>query len=62
MSQIKPEFPEKKIVWMKCRAKESCPGNEAYLFMVVTQDVTVGGGKVYRYSCTTCKGSWHLTR
>lgn len=57
-----PVQPEKKIVTMNCRAKEGCPGREAYLVFTKSIPLIHGGGTTYRYRCTTCKGVWHLIR
>ena len=66
--------PEKKIVWMACRATEGCKGNHAEIVMIFGhRPVGAGqgpgprvfnaamGGKTVRYCCMTCKMPFHIT-
>jgi len=63
MAENKPRRPPvkpKKIdqqVWISCRAKRSCEGNQA---KIVFRQKTGGGGSITRYRCLTCNGSWHI--
>jgi hypothetical protein len=49
--------PDKKL-WIKCRAKKSCEGNQAVLVFEWQQPL---GGVRKRYRCLTCKGTFHIT-
>lgn len=60
--QTRPVVPPKQIVWMKCRASEACPGNQAYISLLTRNPLVAGGGTSYRYRCTTCNGAWQVTR
>lgn len=63
MSETKKVAPrpkkkkELKEVWMACRARDGCTGNQA---AVVFSKRTPGGGSVSRFKCLTCGGSWHV--
>jgi hypothetical protein len=59
--QNKPVIPEKKIVWIKCRASEACDGNQAYATMIITRPATAGGGRTTRYRCCKCNGMFQIT-
>lgn len=48
---------QKKAMWINCRAKAGCEGKEATLVMTANNP---GGGRILRYRCMTCKGTWHL--
>jgi hypothetical protein len=58
-----------KEVWIKCRANESCEGNNAVIVTKRThQPLTAAGGfnaqmggATVRYRCLTCKGTFHVT-
>lgn len=53
-----PRKPQKKeVLWMACRAKTGCPGQQAER---VWSSKTPGGGNAVRYRCTTCGGSFHI--
>jgi len=52
-----PKKPEKKIVWVKCRARLQCEGNNS---VVVFSKKKPGGGSDNRYRCLTCKGVFHI--
>lgn len=45
-------------VWISCRAKQGCPGRQAVLKM---KSKLPQGGTAIRYTCTVCKGSFHIT-
>ena len=49
---------EPKKVWISCRSKAHCPGNEA---LVVFKRSMPKGGKTIRYRCTTCNGAFHIS-
>jgi len=49
--------PEKKTVWVSCRAKAGCEGKQA---IIVFSNKTPGGGHVTRYRCTKCGGAFHV--
>lgn len=61
-------FPPKKIVWIKCRAKEWCEGNQAeVVFDISKSPVGQGGtfapeagGRSIRYRCLSCKNVFHI--
>ena len=59
--QNKPVVPEKKIIWMKCRASEACDGNQAYATMIFARPFVQGGGKTVRYRCLKCNGVFSIT-
>jgi len=50
-------MPESQVVWIKCRARKQCEGNQA---TVVFKHKTPGGGWVVRYQCLTCGGTFHV--
>lgn len=56
-----PVQPQKKIVWMSCRASEKCEGKQAYIVMERKVPLAGGGGTSRRYRCLLCKGVWHIT-
>jgi hypothetical protein len=68
--QQQPTQPEKKIVWIACRATEGCTGNQAEIvFARVNQSslpgggfVPVMGGKSIRYRCLTCNRPFHVSQ
>lgn len=54
----KPRKPtEQRTIWMSCRAKQGCPGQQA---TIVMQNKTPGGGTATRYRCQTCGGAFHI--
>jgi len=61
--------PEEKKVWIACRAKESCTGNYAVITMQRNQTCSPGmgqfnasaGGRVVRYQCCTCHGTFTIS-
>jgi len=46
-----------KIVWIACRAKSGCPGQQAAL---VWRNKSGGGGYNARYRCQVCGGAFHI--
>jgi len=46
-----------KIVWVACRAKQGCDGQQA---VMVFNKKTGGGGAAVRYRCKTCGGAFHI--
>ena len=48
---------EKETVWIKCRAREKCEGNQA---TVVFKKRRPGGGWSVRYRCLSCGGTFHV--
>lgn len=68
---VQPPQPERRIVWIKCRAhmnSDACPGNQAEVVFErsnspMTQDGGFepnAGGRAVRYKCTTCKRTFHV--
>lgn len=54
----KPQKPSGgEIIWMACRAKQGCTGQQA---RVVFKQKQPGGGIAARYRCLTCGGSFHI--
>lgn len=47
-----------KSVWMKCRAKAACEGNNC---VYVRKFRLPAGGQSIRYRCSTCNGTFHIT-
>lgn len=47
-----------KSVWMKCRAKAGCEGNNC---VYVRKFRLPAGGQSIRYRCSTCTGTFHIT-
>jgi hypothetical protein len=66
-NQNQPE-PEKRVVWIKCRAHENCEGNQAEVVFErpsnpVTQEGGFepnAGGRAIRYRCLTCRRTFHI--
>lgn len=50
--------PEKKIVWVNCRATPGCGGNQA---LVVRKFKLSAGGKSIRYKCMKCNRNFHIS-
>lgn len=58
----------KKVVWIKCRARKECEGNQAVeVFQRANAPVSVdggfepnAGGRSIRYRCLTCNGTFHV--
>ena len=46
-----------KVVWISCRAKAGCEGNQAEL---VFRNKTGGEGTTARYKCMSCGGAFHI--
>lgn len=64
-----PPLPEEpKQVWIACRAKESCEGNQAVIEFSRSHQPLNGkggfnaqvGGRATRYKCLTCGGAFHI--
>lgn len=60
--------PEKKIVWISCRAKEGCTGTQAEMTLIRRHFGSVEGtfapdqgGGTTRYRCQTCGGTFTIT-
>jgi len=65
--------PQKKVVWIKCRARhgdsgQECEGNQCEVVFERNANasssdgsfIPTGGGKAVRYRCLTCKGTFHI--
>lgn len=48
---------EQRTVWIACRAKPGCTGQQA---SVVTVTKTAGGGSITRFKCLTCGRAFHV--
>jgi hypothetical protein len=63
-----PKAAEEKVVFIKCRAKADCPGMEAAITLIHANspyDGTGGfvpevGGRMVRYRCKTCGGTFTI--
>lgn len=65
---MNPNEKKSNVVWIACRAKEGCPGNQAEI--LANRPIQNGssgafeisqGGRVTRYRCQTCTGSFTIT-
>lgn len=60
--------PAQKSVWIKCRAREHCEGNQAVVVFDRQNSPVDGlgtftpaaGGRAIRYRCLTCKNVFHI--
>jgi tRNA A37 threonylcarbamoyladenosine synthetase subunit TsaC/SUA5/YrdC len=58
-----PQQEEKKV-WIKCRAKQECPGNYAIITFVKRHnpaELVSQGGSTIRYRCLTCGGTFTIS-
>jgi len=63
-----PVQPEKKTVWIACRATEGCPGNQAEIVFSRSNNPAgadggffpAAGGRTIRYRCQTCGKPFHV--
>ena len=63
------EAKKPEIVWVACRAREGCEGKQAEVVFSRAHNATmpnggflpVAGGRTIRYTCLTCKGSFHIS-
>ena len=61
------QTPQKKTVWIACRATPGCDGNVAVLEQEFDHQVMIGkesayGGKAIRYVCQKCGRAFHVNR
>lgn len=49
--------PDKKIVWMNCKATPGCDGRQAEVVFTLPDGTGVNST---RYRCQTCNRVWHL--
>jgi len=47
-------------VWMSCRARQGCEGNQAKVVFRRRLAIQQGGGTATRYRCMTCNGVFHI--
>lgn len=67
MNGNKPVPPEKRSVWIACRATEGCDGNIAVIDQETDHELPMGketahGGKSVRYVCRKCGRAFHVNR
>lgn len=52
------ERPEDEVVWVKCRARKTCDGNQAKVLL--KKNMGLQGTQII-YQCLTCNGTFGIT-